>query len=285
MDLKTFESLVQSEVTARRYLLKACRKNGPCRCLRCEGRKLYRLGAGDGRFRCAGCRYTFGVFTARWLAQMRLTPRQWLWVVKLFELEVSARKMAQQLALSYPTALRAVTTLRRSLVAGTPGGEELLRGEVEADEAYFGGKRKGKRGRGAAGKVPVFGILERGGRVRVEAVRNVTAQTLLASTVKGVRRGSVVYTDRYQVYDALMFCGYRHLRVDHERRFSRGKVHINGLEGFWAYAKERLIKHHGVSKERFPLYLKEMEFRYNHRHQDLFPLVVKQLTRLVPKLF
>jgi transposase len=154
---------------------------------------------------------------------------------------------------------------------------------VEADEAYFGGKRKGKRGRGAAGKVPVFGILERGGRVKVEAVGNVTAQTLLASTVKVVRRGSVVYTDRYQVYDALMFCGYRHLRVDHDRRFTRGKVHINGLEGFWAYAKERLIKHHGVSKERFPLYLKEMEFRYNHRHQDPFPLVVQQLTQLVSK--
>ncbi len=65
--------------------------------------------------------------------------------------------------------------------------------------------------------------------------------------------------------------------------FSRGKVHINGLEGFWAYAKERLIKHHGVSKERFPLYLKEMEFRYNHRHQDLFPLVVQHLTQLVSK--
>ena len=114
------------------------------------------------------------------------------------------------------------------------GGQELLRGEVEADEAYFGGRRKGKRGRGAAGKVPVFGILERGGRVKVEAVGNVKAQTLLASTLKRVRRGSVVYTDRYQVYDALMFCGYRHLRVDHDRRFSRGKVHINGLEGFWA---------------------------------------------------
>ena len=56
-------------------------------------------------------------------------------------------------------------------------------------------------------------------------------------------------------------------------------MHINGLEGFWAYAKERLIKHHGVSKERFPLHLKEMEFRYNHRHQDLFPLVVQQLTQ------
>ena len=282
MDLKGFEGLVKTEVTARRHLLKACQKNGHKICPRCEGRKRYVLDT-KGRFRCAECRYTFGPFTGRWLGRLRLSARQWLWVVKLFELEVSARKMAQQLAVSYPTALRAVTTLRRSLVAGTPGGQELLRGEVEADEAYFGGKRKGKRGRGAAGKVPVFGILERGGRVKVEAVGNVKAQTLLASTVKLVRRGSVVYTDRYRVYDALMFCGYRHLRVDHDRRFTRGKVHINGLEGFWAYAKERLIKHHGVSKERFPLYLKEMEFRYNHRHQDLFPLVVQQLTQLVSK--
>ena len=175
----------------------ACQKNGRKICPRCEGRKRYVLGT-RGRFRCAGCRYTFGPFTGRWLGQLRLSARQWLWVVKLFELEVSARKMAQQLAVSYPTALRAVTTLRRSLVAGTPGGQELLRGEVEADEAYFGGKRKGKRGRGAAGKVPVFGILERGGRVKVEAVGNVKTQTLLASTLKRVRRGSVVYTDRYQ---------------------------------------------------------------------------------------
>lgn len=218
------------------------------------------------------------------MGQVRLSGRQWLWVVKLFELEVSARKMAQQLPLSYPTALKAVTTLRRSLLADTPEGKALLRGEVEADEAYFGGKRRGKRGRGAAGKVPVFGILERGGRVQVRVVRNVTAQTLLGSTLKLVRRGSVVYTDRYHVYDALMFCGYRHLRVDPDRRFTRDKVHINGLEGFWAYAKERLIKHHGVSKEKFPLYLKEMEFRYNHRHRDLFPLVVQHLTKLVPKL-
>ncbi len=280
--MKGFESVVQSEIAARRYLLKRCQKNGRKICPRCEGQKLYVLGTKE-RFRCARCRYTFGPFTGRWLAQVRLTARQWLWVVKLFELEVSARKMAEQLSLSYPTALRAVTTLRRSLLAGTAEGQALLRGEVEADEAYFGGKRKGKRGRGAAGKVPVFGILQRGGWVRVEAVRNVTAKTLVASTLKLVRRGSVLYTDRYQVYDALMFCGYRHLRVDHDRRFSRGKVHINGLEGFWAYAKERLIKHHGVSKERFPLYLKEMEFRYNHRHRDLFPLVVNQLTQLVSK--
>jgi transposase len=53
--------------------------------------------------------------------------------------------------------------------------------------------------------------------------------------------------------------------VGHGKRFSTGKVCINGLEGFWSYAKERLIKHHGVSKDKFTLCLKEMEFRYNNR--------------------
>jgi len=81
-----------------------------------------------------------------------------------------------------------------------------------------------------------------------------------------------------------MFCGYRHLKIDHKKKFSSGKVYINGVEGFWSYAKERLIKHHGVSKERFPLYLKEMEFRYNNRGKSLCNLLASCLTNLVPDL-
>ena len=99
-----------------------------------------------------------------------------------------------------------------------------------------------------------------------------------------VRRGSIVYTDKFRSYDTLMFCGYRHLRVDHGKRFVTGKVYINGLEGFWSYAKQRLIKFHGVSKEKFPLYLKEMEFRFNNRKHDLFGLLTQKITYLVPKL-
>ena len=99
-----------------------------------------------------------------------------------------------------------------------------------------------------------------------------------------MRRGSVVYTDRFKSYDTLMFCGYRHMRVDHGKRFSSGKLYINGLEGFWSYAKQRLMKFHGVSKQKFPLYLKEMEFRYNNRQQDLFELLAQKITNLVPTL-
>lgn len=193
---------------------------------------------------------------------MNLKAKQWLWIIKLFELEVSTRWVAKELGLSYPTVLRATRLIRYAILQHAQDFQ-TARGEIELDETYFGGKRKGKRGRGASGKVPVFGILEHNGAVKVTVVKDVTAETLLNETVKIVRRVSILYTDKFKSYDALMFCGYRHLRIEHKKQFARGKVYINGLEGFWSFAKERLIKFHGVSRNYFPLYLKEMEFRYN----------------------
>jgi transposase len=191
--------------------------------------------------------------------------------------------MALQLKLSYRAVYGAVSAIRLAILNHAGEVDSLLSGEIELDEAYFGGRRKGNRGRGAAGKVPVFGILERDGLVHVSVVPDLTAATLLKLTVKKVRRGSVVYTDKFRSYDSLMFCGYRHLKVDHQRYFSSGKVYINGLEGFWSWAKERLMKHHGVSKTYFPLYLKELEFRYNNRNNDIFDQVATFLCDLVPK--
>jgi transposase len=212
-----------------------------------------------------------------------LSAVQWLSLIKLFELEVSVRKMSLQLGLSYRAVYGAVSAIRMAILSHAEDATTLLGGEIELDEAYFGGRRKGNRGRGAAGKVPVFGILEREGRVHVSVVPDVSAATLLKLTIKKVRRGSVVYTDKFGSYNSLMFCGYRHLKVDHQKYFSSGKVYINGLEGFWSWAKERLIKHHGVSKDYFPLYLKELEFRYNNRYEDLFDQVANYLCDLVPK--
>lgn len=271
MDIKTFETLIRTENTARRFFVKLCWKKYRRFCSRCRSYEIYRI-AGK-RFRCKRCKFTFHDFTGRWINRVQISCRQWLWIIKLFELELSARKISQQVALSYPTVLKAVNAIRMAIVAYSVDSAELLGGEIELDEAYFGGRRKGKRGRGAANKVPVFGILERDGIVRVEVVKDVSAQTLLDLTIKTVRRGSILYTDKFRSYDALMCCGYRHLKIDHHKRFSSGKVYINGLEGFWSYAKERLIKHHGVSKEKFPFYLKEMEFRYNNRNDTIFYLV------------
>ncbi len=267
MNIENFEYLVKSEKNACRYLRKFCEKKGHVFCVKCGRSDPYRLSS--GRYRCRRCQTDFGIFTGRWISSTRLVPKQWLWLLKLFTLEVSTRKIATELGISYPAALNAVDALRACIVAHCSDFEQL-KGSVELDESYFGGKRKGKRGRGAAGKVPVFGILERRGKVSVQVVPNVTAETLMEATVRKVRRGSIVYTDKYCGYNSLMFCGYRHLKVNHTKHFVRGKVHINGLEGFWAFAKERLIKHHGVAPRKFLFYIKEQEFRYNNRERDIF---------------
>ena len=282
MGLKSFELIIRSEVKAHRYLVRGCWKRGYRFCLRCKSRRVYRVRR--DKYICCNCRYEFSDFSGRWLNKAKISARDWLWLVKLFELELSARKASIQLGLSYPTVLKCYDIIRRSIVADSRDRRLLLSGEVEMDESYFGGKRKGNRGRGASGKVPVFGILERNGMVKVEVIPDVSARTLLDMTVKKVRRGSIVYTDKFRSYDSLMFCGYRHLKVDHGKRFVTGKVYINGLEGFWSFAKERLIKFHGVSKEKFPLYLKEMEFRYNNRKNNLFELLTKKICNLVANL-
>lgn len=282
MGIKDFEKLVRTENTARRYFKKLVWKNYHVFCTRCHSKKVYILA--DKKYRCKSCHYTFHDFSDRWLNQVKLSFRNWLWVIKLFELELSTRKISNQLRISYPTILKATHVLRKAILFHYRRDNELLKGIIEMDESYFGGKRKGNRGRGAAGKVPVFGILERDGIVKVEVVNDVSSETLLGLTVKTVRRGSIVYTDKFRSYDALMCCGYKHLKVDHGKRFASGKVYINGLEGFWSFAKERIIKFHGVSKEKFPFYLKEMEFRFNHRHESIFHLLSSYVTKSVQDL-
>jgi transposase len=251
----------------------------------------YRLREGRWRCRRRACAYTFGVRTGTWAGQSRVPDATWLWLVKLFELELPASQAAVQTGVSYPTALKAFTLLRRAILAEAE--LELLKREVEADESYFGPRRSSRhrgegRGRGSPAKIPVFGILERQGQVQVTVVPNCSADHLLSHTLRSVKRGSLVYTDKWHGYDTLAFCGYRHLRVDHARHFSapsaRGKVHINGLEGFWSYAKGKLLKHHGVSPAKFPLYLYEMQFRYNHRHENLFDLFLAASLEVLPDL-
>ena len=138
-------------------------------------------------------------------------------------------------------------------------------GEVEIDESYFGGVRKGKRGRGAAGKVPVFGLLKRGGKVYATMIPDTTARTLVGIVRRRVQPDSVVYTDAYRSYDVLDVSEFRHRRVNHTRTFVSGGNHINGIENFWNQAKRRLRGYNGIPKAHFHLFLKECEWRFNYR--------------------
>jgi transposase len=207
-----------------------------------------------GKYKCYGCRKEWGPRRGSILEGLRVPLVRVLISIKLFELDTSVREAAHQLGLSYNTVYDLFDLFRQSIVRTDSDPSFTLSGEIEMDESYFGGRRKGNRGRGAAGKIPVFGILERGGKVRVEVVQNVTGETLLTMAIKKVKRGSLIYTDKFRSYNGLISYGFRHMRIDHGKRFVNGKVYINGIEGFWSFANERLIKYQGVNPRKFPLY-------------------------------
>ncbi len=152
----------------------------------------------------------------------------------------------------------------------------LLRKAILSESIRGARRVRGKRGRGAAGKTPVFGLLKRGEKVFVTVVTDCSRESLMP-VVKGlILEHSTIYTDGWKAYDGLVLNGYEHYRVFHsENEFARGKSHVNGIENFWSFAKRRLAKFNGCASAAFVLHLKECEWRYNHRHEDLLALVKK----------
>ena len=185
-------------------------------------------------------------------------------LLEFFVLEVTARSAADLLAINPNSAalfyrkIRAVINYHLSLEA-----DEIFEGQVELDESYFGGKRKGKRGRGAAGKVAVFGILKRQGKVYTLVVENTQSETLLPVITRKIKPDSWVYTDSYKRYDSIDVAKFHHERINHSELFAVKQNHINGIENFWSQAKRILRKYNGIDRKSFPLFLKECEFRFN----------------------
>lgn len=142
--------------------------------------------------------------------------------------------------------------------------EEAFGGEIELDESYFGGRRKGNRGRGAAGKVPVFGLLKRGGKVYTQIIPDAKSDTLMPIIERKVIPDSIVYSDSWKGYNVLDVSDFKHYRINHSKLFADKHNHINGIENFWNQAKRHMRKFNGVPKEHFGLYLKECEWRFNN---------------------
>ncbi len=197
-------------------------------------------------------------------------------LIEAFALGVPALKAATFAGVHRNTAQKFFKSVRLRIAEESMKQVDKLQGELELDESYFGGKRKGLRGRGSPNKQIVLGILERKGQVRTVVVEDVSAATLLKEITDHTEKGCVYYTDKFKSYTSLSRYG-KHLQVDHAKEFRRSAHnHINGIEGFWSYAKKFLMKYHGVSKQNFPLYLKEIEWRFNHRKQtNLFQIIRK----------
>ena len=204
-----------------------------------------------------------------YIRKSRLSPRRQNRLLEHFVAGTTARAAAEIIGVQPNTAIRFYMRLRFLIASQLPSYE--LNGEVEADESYFGGIRKGKRGRGAAGKVAVFGLLKRGGKVFTAIVPNARTETLLPIIEERVTPDSIVYTDTFKAYNALDVTEFHHMRINHSKLFADRGNHINGIENFWNQAKRHLRRFNGIKPNNFHWFLKECEWRFNGgNHQDLY---------------
>ena len=199
-------------------------------------------------------------------------------IVGYFAADLTATQATQLSGLNRNTVNRFYRALRERILLACEAQRPMF-GIIEVDESFFGARRvKGKRGRGAYGKTTVFGVFERAGKVYTEIVPDCSKPTLQGIIRGRVDPASVINTDGWRGYNGLVDLGYGHFRVDHSKdEFARGRVHINGIEGFWGLAKLRLAKFKGLPKHTFHLHLKETEWRYNHRNLNKYKILLSYL--------
>jgi len=276
-----------AEAAARHTLAALCRGDGPRRCPRCQTPDPYVLA--DGRLRCGACRYTFHDFTGRWLNATGLAARQWLALAEAFAAELSTREAAAAVGISYNTAFKALTVLRLAVLAQGADAMQLL-GPGAILEPLLEGPA-GHAGRSGdapqADGLPVYGILTRGQLVFVDLLPELSAESVLHFNhnfhLRVARHGSVLVTDRYKAYDALILCGDESLPYHYLLRHPGQPFAESGGCPFWDFARPRLRQFKGLSWRRFPLYLKELVLRFNLRGQDMLPTILAALCAPMPK--
>ena len=203
------------------------------------------------------------------MKRSKLSQEKQLKLIEHFVAGTTARTASALIGINRKTAILYYHHLRELIFEYEREKEkEIFNGEIEADESYFGGKR---RGRGAKNKIPVFGLLKRGGKVYVKMINNTKTSTLIPIIRRKVHPDSIVYSDYYHSYDVLDVSEFKHFRINHSEKFAQEKNHINGIENFWNQAKRHLRKFNGIPKEHFHLFIKECQFRFNN------PKVEKQL--------
>ncbi len=218
----------------------------------------------------------------KYYCRSRISEKRFRQLARLFALDLSASDTARLTGLTTKTVNSIYLKIRHRIAQACERESPFASGEVEVDESYFGARRvRGKRGRGASGKTPVFGLLKRNGRVYTEIVSDCSKASLQAVIRGRVAPEVVIHSDGWRGYDGLVDVGYaRHFRVEHgSNEFVVGAHHINGIESFWSFAKRRLQKFNGVPAHTFYLHLKECQWRFNNRNDNLYLELLKLLRK------
>jgi len=252
------------------------RWRGRRRCIACSSRSLSRYG--NDRDECRICKKRFSTFTGTYLDRMHLPWNDLSHLLYLFVLGVPVYRSDLYTTITMKTAYRYYTLFRQAIYDHSMREMETMQldGEIELDEALFGGRRHGKRGWGAAGKAMVFGMYKRNGRVMCFPVPSRSSDELIPLVTAHSKPGSLYFTDDYHAYASLAIRG-NHVVVRKKDGIPSGRDHINGIEGFWSYTKHWLYQYRGVPQHHFHLYLKEMEYRFNNRETNLFEPIAQLL--------
>lgn len=233
----------------------------------------YKQLKGRRQFQCSKCRFQIAP-TAGTIFHKSPTPLT-LWFHAIFVFSnaksgISAKEMERQLGVTYKTAWRILSLIRKALTQDT----DKLSGDVETDGAYFGGKKNAGRNneklsQAMKAKSVLMAAVERGGEMRAKVIPDMKAANVTQFIKSNVKKGSRLLTDKSRNYDQVAK-GYHRHSVDHHRgEYVRGDIHVNNIETFWAHVK-RSIKgtHKVISKKYLQAYLDGFVFHYNNRRND-----------------
>ncbi len=233
----------------------------------------YKRIKGRKQYQCGKCRFQIAP-TAGLIFHKSDTPLTvWFKALLLFsnaKSGYSAKKLERDLNVTYKTAWRMLKLIRQAL--GQDNSK--LKGDVEMDETYFGGRFKsGEYNKlqklAIADKSPIVGAVERGGRAKAKVSDNLNKWSLARFLDDYIEKTVSLYTDESNRYRNILN-GYKRHTVRHgKQEYVRGKVHTNTIEGLWSHFKRSVSgTHKAISKKYLQAYLDSFVWHYNNRHND-----------------
>ncbi len=244
-------------------------------CPRCESPEKHSYISTRRIFMCKSCRKQFSPKVGTIFEDSPLGMDKWavaLWMLANCKNGTSSHELARTIGVTQKTAWFMLQRVRQAMQEGS---FDKAKGQVEVDETFVGGKSRNMHkdvreqkitGTGGKDKTAVMGILERGGAVRTNVVKNRKKTTLQTIVKEHVQPGFEVFTDALKSYEGLEG-EYLHQLVDHAIEYVKGHVHTNGMENFWSLLKRSLNGTY-ISVAPFHLfrYVDEQAFRFNHRN-------------------
>lgn len=267
-----FKNLVQfmaafpDEKACRAYFDKVRFADGDY-CPHCKHDKINRFADGL-RYRCASCKQDFTIKTGTLFGESKLPLRTWF--IAIFLLTTSKKGISSiELAKLCGTTQKTAWYMDHRIREAMQQGDGKLFGDVQMDETYIGGKHVRKDG--FKKKTPVFGMVEKGGKLRAYAVPHRGTEVLLPTIKEHVDKKAMLMTDEASTYKKLPKLGYQHGSVKHgKRHWKYNGIDTNSIESFWATFKRGYHgTYHSMSKKHLQKYVDEFVFRHNMRPQDM----------------